>query len=119
MSHGPAPKLFATNVTIKTSYFNLTNAALFTSRYHTDDVMALAYRTDDGESGILSVNLAQYGRFPQPGCVFVRGYGEFEGVATALVEAGLAKIVTSVPIGFGSGYEIELIGQEGSEGSAV
>lgn len=116
MSHGPAPKLIAANVTIKTRYFDLVDAELFTSRYHTDDVTALAYSTGDGESGVLSVNLAQYGRLPEPGCVFVRDYGEFEGVANALVEAGLARITTSVPIGFGSGYEIELISPEDGEG---
>jgi len=41
----------------------------------------------------LSVNLEAYGMIPADGCFFVKNYSEYEGMADAIVEAGIATKV--------------------------
>lgn len=73
------------------------------SRYHTDpDVIAvMLYGVDDFEQEIVTVNLAEYGIIPEPGNVIIKDYSEMQGMADALLEAGVVtEIVTRHSFGF-------------------
>lgn len=57
-----------------------------------------------------STNLQCYGLVAAPGCVFVKDWSEHSGLAAALQEAGLVRIVRNVEVGpFAStAYEVEV-----------
>lgn len=73
-------------------------------------VADLEYRDGEFETLHLSVNLSQYGQFPEAGHVFVPDYSESKGKAKALELAGIGKIVEPISIGFGSGFVVEVVG---------
>lgn len=104
MSQTPVNKV----ITIKAKYVELTGS-LFTSTY-VDGATALQLMTEEGPE-TLSVNLSAYGLHPDPGNVFIKDYSEHEGLAQALVKAGLAEIVREVVIGgYGArGHELKLV----------
>lgn len=52
-----------------------------------------------GEAEVLSVDLAVYGYVAAPGEVFVKGWSEHSGLATALEVAGVARIVETMLVG--------------------
>ena len=54
---------------------------------------------ETGEAEVLSVDLAVYGYVAAPGEVFVKGWSEHSGLATALEVAGVARIVETVIVG--------------------
>lgn len=54
---------------------------------------------ETGEAEVLSVDLAVYGYVAAPGEVFVEGWSEHSGLATALEVAGVARIVETVIVG--------------------
>lgn len=58
---------------------------------------------ETGEAEVLTVDLTVYGYSAAPGEVFVKGWSEHSGLATALEAAGVARIVETVTVGpFGS-----------------
>ena len=54
---------------------------------------------ETGEAEVLSVDLAVYGYVAAPGEVFVKGWSEHSGLATALETAGVARIAETVFVG--------------------
>ncbi len=59
-----------------------------------------------------TVCLIDYGEKPAAGNVFVRDYGENEGMLKALQDAGIiGTTVREVPYGFVTAYECPLIGE--------
>ena len=54
---------------------------------------------ETGGAEVLSVDLAVYGYVAAPGEVFVEGWSEHSGLATALEVAGVARIVETVIVG--------------------
>ena len=54
---------------------------------------------ETGEAEVLSVDLTVYGYVAAPGEVFVKGWSEHSGLATALEMAGVARIVETVIVG--------------------
>ena len=76
---------------------------------YVDGTPGLQLITDEGPE-ILSVNLAFYGRYPRSANhIFVKAYSGHENLARELERQGLARIVDHVPIGYGHGYEVELL----------
>ncbi len=65
-----------------------------------DGQLALMFSPESGEPAFaLSTNLASHGLYAPEGHVYVKGYGEHEGVATALAGAGVASPVNEVAFG--------------------
>lgn len=54
---------------------------------------------ETGEAEVLCVDLTVYGYVAAPGEVFVKGWSEHSGLATALEVAGVARIVETVIVG--------------------
>lgn len=84
--------------------------ALFLLSYM-DGSLALGV-SDDGSAfsrpTIVSVNLTEYGMHPVEDAVFIRGYGQHEGLAENLEKAGVGTILRSVQIDHGVGCEFLL-----------
>lgn len=93
--------------TLKLKYHSIENPQFFVSRYTEDNSLALAVM-DEGRPLILSVNLSDYGPAAPTNCIYVRDYSENEGLADALVAAGVATKISTVNIGFGTGWMMEL-----------
>lgn len=88
-------------------YHSIENPQFFVTRYMEDDSLALAVM-DEGRPLVLSVNLRDYGPAAPTNCIYVRDYSENEGLADALVAAGVATKVSPINIGFGTGWMMEL-----------
>lgn len=98
---------------IHARYVHMENAQVTVEKY-TDGSLALMAEDTD-EDGMpnhetFSVNLSAYGMYPPEGHIFVKDYSEHEGLAQALVNAGLVSIVQPIVIGeFGSpGYLVRI-----------
>ena len=61
---------------------------------------------------VMSINLQAYGLVPPAGFIYVKDYSEHEGLADALVAAGVVEKLTPVQFGFGSGYLCRIITDE-------
>lgn len=69
------------------------------SRY-VDGSPALLFAPETGEPAwALSTNLGAYALAPRENCVYVKGYGEHEGVAEALVELGAGEVMEHIVFG--------------------
>lgn len=95
-------------VHVRTDNYDYGIVDISTEQY-VDGTMALL--VPDGEGGFenISVNLGQYGLYPQPGCVFVKDYASDEGLVKSLVAAGVVEIVRPIKFGFGKGFEVRLL----------
>jgi hypothetical protein len=63
------------------------------------------------DNHVVSINLSQYGLVPPAGHVFVKDYSEHEGLADALVDAGLVEKVNEVSFGYGKGWLCKIVGE--------
>lgn len=108
------PQVFRTDVPVSTALYDYNEGqptTLLTGSY-VDGTPALLIEDNDEGCPIietLSVNLSGYGLHPAPGNVFIKDYSEHEGLTGNLVANGIVRVVREVPIGMGSGYEVELI----------
>lgn len=77
---------------------------------HEEELSLLELVTDEGPER-LSISLTAYGREPDDGCVFIKGWSEHEGLAESLEEQGLVEIVDRMIVGpFGStAYEARVL----------
>lgn len=97
---------------INARYVHMKDAQVTLEKF-TDGSLALC-ATDVDEDGLpneetFSINLAAYDMHPPEGHVFVKDYSEHEGLAQALVNAGLVRIVEPITFGpFGTGYLVEI-----------
>jgi len=103
--------MFVKSITAR--YVRMENAQVTLEKY-TDGSLALMAEDVD-EDGLpnvetFSVNLSAYDMYPPEGHIFVKDYSEHEGLADALVAAGLVTIVQPIAIGeFGSkGYLVRI-----------
>jgi hypothetical protein len=83
--------------TVKMKYSTLTGPVRM-HRY-ADGTPCLLMAAGDSRPEVLSINLTAYNLTPPEGHVYVKNYGEHEGLPDALVEAGVAEKVYEV--GFG------------------
>lgn len=96
--------MFVSAITAR--YVRMKNVQVTVEKY-ADGSLALVGEDTD-EDGLpnketFSVNLSAYGMYPPEGHIFVKDYSEHEGLANALVTAGLVAIVEPIRIGeFGS-----------------
>lgn len=68
-----------------------------TSFYNDGVSLAVILHTDEGPE-VVSVNLVQYGiKTPLPDTFYVKNYSEHEGMAEALVVAGIAERMEGTP----------------------
>lgn len=76
--------------------------------YDPTNAMLVMFEAEGSER--LSTNLQCYGLVAAPGCVFVKDWSEHSGLAAALQEAGLVRIVRNVEVGpFAStAYKVEV-----------
>jgi hypothetical protein len=76
-----------------------------------DDSIAIRLTSSFGEPlGVPTVNLQDYGMKPAEGHVFIRDYGQNEGMLVCLVELGIIeKPGRCVPCGYGKAYECKLL----------
>lgn len=88
-------------------YHSIEEPQFFVTRYVEDNSLALAVMDEDGPL-ILSVNLSAYGPAAPKNCIYVRDYSENEGLADALVAAGVATKDSQVNIGYSTGWLMEL-----------
>lgn len=97
---------------INSRYVHMTDAQVTLEKY-ADGSLALC-AADVDEDGLpneetFSMNLSHYDMRPPKGHVFVKDYSEHEGLAQALVNAGLVRIVEPITFGpFGTGYLVEI-----------
>lgn len=103
--------MFVSEITAR--YVRLKNAQVTLEKY-TDGSLALVAQDED-EDGMpnvetLSVNLTAYDLHPPEGHVYVKDHSEHEGLAQALVNAGLVEIIgDKFTFGtFGSGYLVRI-----------
>jgi len=89
--------------TIESKFVHLTDATVTRGKYHGGGLAVVAEAEVDGflERETLSVNLSAYGLEPEPDQFYVKDYAQHEGLADALIEAGIAKRVDPAPITFG------------------
>lgn len=103
--------MFVSAITAR--YVRMKNAQVTLEKYADGSLALVAEDVDeDGIPNVetFSVNLSAYDMYPPEGHVFVKDYSEHEGLAQALVDAGLVTIVNPIAIGeFGSpGYLVNI-----------
>jgi len=98
---------------INARYVRMKNAQVTLEKYADGSLALVAEDVDeDGIPNVetLSVNLTAYDMHPPEGHVFVKDHSEHEGLAQALVDAGLVEIVgEKFSFGpFGTGYLVRI-----------
>ena len=88
----PDPEPEPTTYTIESTYVHMTDAVVTRGKYHGGGLAVVAEAEVDGfnERETLSVNLEAYGLTPAEDTFYVKDYGPHEGLADALVKAGIA-----------------------------
>ena len=97
--------------TIKMKYFTDT-FFIRTARYGNGTLAVIAESATESNREVLSINLEAYGLVPDSADQFyVKNYSEHEGLADALVAAGVAEKVPhrKVRFGYGSAYLMKLV----------
>lgn len=110
-------KLLEKDVLIDTGHYqyNKGNPTSVYAILYQDGTLGL--QVDDEDEGLIepatvSVNLSGTFEYPSPYCIFVRNYSlTHEGVADALMRAGLGEKVRTVQIGYSHGFEFKLAPQ--------
>lgn len=90
----------------------------FRSKYLNDQGVVVKTKYMDGQTAyqLLSVyneplitatvNLSEYGMYPEDGNVFIPGYSQFEGLYEGVKELGIVgPAIRTIGIGFGTGVE--------------
>lgn len=109
------PLRIAVTVPFNAPAFTTSQAEIVVTAYE-NGVLALLLTDLTGEAldpyeqEVLTVNLGGYGMIPPRMCVYIPDYGPHQGVAAALVEAGLGTIINPVAFGFGTGHLLRLEG---------
>ena len=92
-----------TTYEIESKFVHLTDATVTRGKYHGGGLAVVAEAEVDGfmERETLSVNLSAYGLEPEENQFYVKDYAQHEGLASALVVAGIATFVSLTPVTFG------------------
>lgn len=88
--------------TIDAVYVHMKDANVRVSQYADKSLALIAEGVDDEgfpDVETLSVNLTAYNLRPAPNCVYVKAYAEHEGLAEALVTAGIGVIEGTIHFG--------------------
>jgi hypothetical protein len=104
---------------IRVTFFGTTYEAEAHFATYASDPNQVAIQLITDESGFqeplatVSLNLEELGHIPGPSCIFVKDYGETEGLAKQLVDLGVAKYIRTVQFGsYGTeAQELELMGE--------
>lgn len=95
--------------TVKTKYSTLVGPLSMRNKYP-NGTPALQIGGPRGE--VLSINLQDYGLIPpDENHVFVKNYGQHEGLPQALADAGIVEVLDEVPIGYGKGNLCRVIAE--------
>lgn len=107
------PALITTLPELRLKYSHEVNVQVYRSAYMADRaITAMVLTTEYGEQiATVSVNLAAYNEYPvDSDHIFVKNYGENEGIMEALIEAGvLSKAIREVPCGYETAYECRIL----------
>lgn len=107
-------ELYRENIVLKTPHYaynegNPTN--LYIARYTDNNLALIVMDSDEGMNipTTISVNLTN--EIAGDGNVFIKDYSEHEDLTEALFDLGIIQAVRPVVIGFGTGYEVKLLGE--------
>jgi hypothetical protein len=86
-------------------------ALLLKARYRDGSIALVAvHPLTRSRLAVCTVNLSRHDKHPGEGCVFVKSWGENEGMLRALQDAGVVgPVIRYVPAGFARAHECRLL----------